>query len=42
MKIHSLRAKLFHADKWTQTDRQMDRHDEPIVAFPNIANMPKN
>ena len=31
MKIHSVAAKLFHADEWT--DRQMDRHYEANSCF---------
>jgi len=35
MKIHSVGAKLFHADKWTDMLKL-------IVVFHNFMNMPKN
>jgi len=39
MKIHSVGAKLFHTDEWT--DRWTDMI-KLIVAFRNFANSPKN
>ena len=38
MKIRWVEAEVFHAGGRTDTDRQMDRHDELIVAFRNFAN----
>jgi hypothetical protein len=39
IKIRPVGGELFHADG--QTDRQMDRYDELIVAFRILANAPK-
>ena len=37
IKIHLVEAKLFHVDKWMETDMT-----KLIVAIQNFANMPKN
>jgi len=39
MKICAVGAELLHAD--SRTDKQTNRHDEAIVAFPSFVNEPK-
>jgi len=38
MKIRWVEPEVFHAGGRTDTDGQMDRHDELIVAFRSFAN----